>query len=171
MNMANPLPGDPNSAVIYVKQLGGGTEGIPTIDERISLALISSIINRPVFDVLRTKHQLGYIVFGMTTLHGPTVELRVIVQGVAKGPDDVLSLIDSTLVNITQTFQEMPDEEFENRKEELRKSLKKDAQSVREEAEKWWPEVSQDDSCLMTVNMEKRQLILDNIDGVTKANT
>jgi len=171
LNMANPIEGDPNSAVIYVKQLGAGTQGIPTIDERISLALISSIINRPVFDILRTKHQLGYIVFGMTTLHGPTVELRVIVQGVAKGPDDVLSLIDSTLLNITQTFDDMPDEEYENRKEELRKSLKKDAQSVREEAEKWWPEVSQDDSCLLTVNKEKRQLILDNLDSVSKSET
>eukprot|EP00438_Fugacium_kawagutii_P005886 Skav214421 [mRNA] locus=scaffold586:233033:236433:+ [translate_table: standard] len=68
-----------------------------------------------VFQILRTEHQLGYVVFGFATAHMDILEVRILVQGFRSSPDVVASLIDDTVRNLTQNFQMKP-EEFQVRK-------------------------------------------------------
>merc|ERR1719378_1440843 len=64
VRIPNPIPGDPNSATLAAYQWG-----IPTLAEQLKMLLIGDIISDPVFATLRTKHQLGYVVFGHTSFH------------------------------------------------------------------------------------------------------
>merc|ERR1719174_2512554 len=84
VRVANPIVGDPNSATLVAYQVG-----IPTIEDRVKLLLISDIIGDPIFAELRTKHQLGYVVFGWATVHESVAEFRVLVQGFREDPDAV----------------------------------------------------------------------------------
>jgi len=102
VRVANPIPKDPNSATITSYQFG-----VPSLTDRLRFSLISGIIDRPVFQILRTEHQLGYVVFGFATAHMDILEVRVLVQGFRESPDVVAELIDGTVRNLTQSFHEM----------------------------------------------------------------
>merc|ERR1719498_499273 len=82
VRIPNPIPRDPNSATVAAYQVG-----IPTMEDRVKLLLLSDIIADPIFGMLRTKHQLGYVVFGYTAFRGSVAEVRVLVQGFREDPD------------------------------------------------------------------------------------
>jgi secreted Zn-dependent insulinase-like peptidase len=72
VRVRNPLPDDPNHATLATYQFG-----VPTMKERVHMALIGDIIERPVFEILRTEHQLGYVVAGYVALHVSTAEVKI----------------------------------------------------------------------------------------------
>merc|ERR1719324_377381 len=53
VRIPNPIPGDANHATLAAYQWG-----IPTLSDQLKVLLIGDIISDPVFDTLRTKHQL-----------------------------------------------------------------------------------------------------------------
>ncbi|XP_058980135.1 insulin-degrading enzyme-like isoform X1 [Musca domestica] len=80
--------------------------------------LISQILTEPCYDCLRTKEQLGYIVFsGPRRVNGAN-GIRIIVQS-TKHPTFVEERIESFLANFKNVIEEMSDEEFERHKEAL----------------------------------------------------
>jgi secreted Zn-dependent insulinase-like peptidase len=50
VRVRNPLPDDPNHATLATYQFG-----VPTMKERVHMALIGDIIERPVFEILRVR--------------------------------------------------------------------------------------------------------------------
>jgi len=133
IRIPNPIVGDPNSATLAAYQVG-----IPTIQDRVTLQLLGDIIGDPVFDTLRTKHQLGYVVFGYTTLHKSVAEVRVLVQGFRKNPDQVEPLVESTVSNITQILKSMSRDEFVQRKKNVKLLLTKPEKTLGQEVSKSW---------------------------------
>jgi insulysin len=124
----NPIPDDPNHATIAAYQFG-----VPTIADRAHLSLLSGIIERPVFETLRTKHQLGYVVFGYATLHQNIAEVQVLVQGFRENPDSVDLLIEGTLANITKHIETIKPEEIETRKQSMITAYKQKPTKISEE--------------------------------------
>lgn len=136
VRMKNPIAKDPNSATLVTYQFG-----VPDVADRIHLTMLNSIINRPVFEDLRTKHQLGYVVFGNVAPHLSIVEVRVIVQGFRKNPDEVETLIESTVQNLTTRIAALDHEEFVTRKDSLRVSLEKKDSTMSAVAGRYWGQI------------------------------
>jgi len=136
IRVQNPIPADPNSATIVAYQFG-----VPTLADRVRFSMISGLIDRPVFDVLRTQHQLGYVVFGYVTAHRDILEVRVLVQGFREQPDAVEKLIESTVQNLTSTFANLDQKEFEVRKASLRSDLVKPPANLGSLAGKFWGQI------------------------------
>jgi insulysin len=136
VRMKNPIAKDPNSATLVTYQFG-----VPDVADRIHLTMLNSIINRPVFEDLRTKHQLGYVVFGNVAPHLSIVEVRVIVQGFRKNPDEVEVLIENTVQNLTSRIAALDHEEFVTRKDSLRVSLEKKDSTMSAVAGRYWGQI------------------------------
>jgi len=151
----NPIKGDENSATIVAYQFG-----LPTIAERIHFAILSEVISRPCFEVLRTQHQLGYVVFGFAQQHASIVEVRVIVQGASKSPNTVELLIEETVQNITGLIENMSQKEFDERKATLRTELTKKDSTMSEYAQRHWDQISEQTYCF-----EKRHYQLEYLDS------
>ena len=153
IRVANPIPRDPNSATIVAYQFG-----VPSLADRVRFGLISSIIDRPVFQVLRTEHQLGYVVFGFTTVHLDILEIRILVQGFRQPPDNVEQLIDSAVANLTNTFASMTKDEFNVRKDTMRRDLVKPPANLAEFAGRFWGQIWDQTYCFDKVDKQLRFL-------------
>jgi len=149
VRVANPIPDDPNSATIVVYQFG-----VPTIADRIHLAMITEVIDRPIFETLRTEHQLGYVVFGYAAPHASIVEVRVIVQGFRESPDVVATLIESTVQNLTNRIAAMDQKEFDSRKQSLRNALAKKASTMSQYAGRYWGQIWNQEYCFQKRAMQ-----------------
>ncbi|CAL1126084.1 unnamed protein product, partial [Cladocopium goreaui] len=156
VRVPNPISKDTNSATITSYQFG-----VPSLADRLRFSLISGIIDRPVFQILRTEHQLGYVVFGFATAHVDILEVRILVQGFRETPDVVATLIDQTVKNLTQSFHQMSPKEFEVRKDSLRCDLKKPAANLGEFAGHFWSQIWDETYCFD--KMDKELKLLDNI--------
>mmetsp|Transcript_123181 Transcript_123181/g.307586 ORF Transcript_123181/g.307586 Transcript_123181/m.307586 type:complete len:1041 (+) Transcript_123181:86-3208(+) len=136
VRMPNPIPADPNSATLVTYQFG-----VPSIADRVHLAMLSEFINRPVFEALRTERQLGYVVFGYAAPHGSIVEIRVIVQGFRESPDVVEALIEETVSNLTSRIEKLTADEVRARRESLRTALTKPSVSLGQVAGQHWGQI------------------------------
>ncbi|WAR20847.1 IDE-like protein [Mya arenaria] len=76
------------------------------------LELFVQIISEPCFNVLRTKEQLGYIVFSGIRRQSGVQGLRVIVQS-DKPPQYVEGRIEAFLDSMKETLKDMKEEEFQ----------------------------------------------------------
>jgi len=155
VRVSNPIVNDPNSATLAVYQFG-----VPSIADRVHLAMLGEVIDRPVFEVLRTEHQLGYVVFGYVAPHTSIVEVRVLVQGFREQPDHVEELIESTVQNLTGRIANMGQEEFNTRKSALRTSLTKKAATMSQFAGRYWAQIWDETYCF-----QKRSLQLAHVDS------
>jgi secreted Zn-dependent insulinase-like peptidase len=150
VRMRNPLQDDPNHATLATYQFG-----VPTMKERVHMALIGDIIERPVFEILRTEHQLGYVVAGYVALHISTAEVRVLVQGFREDPDAVELLMESTLQNLTKHIADMDSAEFAKRKKSVYTSLAQEDKTLKQEAGRIWAPIWNQDYCF-----QKREYLL-----------
>jgi insulysin len=74
--------------------------------------------HEPAFDQLRTKEQLGYVVFTGARPTSTTIGFRFIIQS-EKTPQYLESRIDSFLSTWAETLEQMSDAEFEGHKRSL----------------------------------------------------
>jgi insulysin len=150
IRIANPIPDDVNHATIAAYQFG-----VPTIADRAHLSLLSGIIERPVFETLRTKHQLGYVVFGYATLHQNIAEVQVLVQGFRENPDAVDLLIEGTLENITKHIETIKPAEIETRKQSMITAYTQKPTSISSEAGQYWGPIWEETHCF-----KKKELLV-----------
>jgi len=154
VRMKNPIPGDNNSATINMYQYG-----IPDVSQRVKLLMLGQMIANPVYDELRTKEQLGYVVFGGVMQHVGVLELRVIVQGAKQGPDYVDGRIESVLDSFDQKLKNQTAAEFSRWKASLRSSINREDQNMAQEADRIWAHVDSDELCF-----NRKQMALDFLD-------
>jgi secreted Zn-dependent insulinase-like peptidase len=153
VRVPNPIAGDPNSATLAVYQFG-----VPTIADRVHLSMLGDIINRPIFEVLRTRHQLGYVVFGYVTQHASILEVRVLVQGFREPPDTVDMLIEGAVQNLTAHIANISAEEFATRKSTLRTSLTHKASTLSQVAGRYWSHIWDKTYCFQKVDLQLKYL-------------
>lgn len=94
---------------------------VDSVNDRLARAktqLFSQMTHEPAFDQLRTREQLGYVVFSGNRYSNATVGYRVIVQS-ERDCSYLESRIDSFLLNFAQVLEEMSDADFETHKRSL----------------------------------------------------
>ncbi|XP_012541828.2 insulin-degrading enzyme isoform X2 [Monomorium pharaonis] len=92
--------------------------GLQSTESNMLLELLAQIIAEPCFNTLRTKEQLGYIVFSGIRRTSGAQGLRVIVQS-DKHPQYVEKRIDSFIDSMLDHISTMPEEQFEEHKKAL----------------------------------------------------
>ena len=86
--------------------------------------LMGDIITNPIFGMLRTKHQIGYVVLvhGLQRRRGRSSRLGV---GLPEDPDAVEGLIDSCVSKISSVLLASAPAEFVERENSITVALKR----------------------------------------------
>ncbi|WWC92904.1 uncharacterized protein L201_007866 [Kwoniella dendrophila CBS 6074] len=131
-----PNKAEVNGAVVYHLHVGDPTD----VELRNKLSLFSQIASEPAFDVLRTKQQLGYIVFSHASSSSGSMGYSVIVQS-EKSTEFVENRIESFLNGLKQTISDMTDDEFEKHKQSLIQKKSEKPKNLSEESKRFWGRV------------------------------
>ncbi len=110
------------------------------ISLRAPLSLFSQIANEPVFDQLRTKEQLGYLVFSGIRRSIGSLGWRVIVQSERDAPY-LEGRVDAFLEQFKGTLEKMTEQEFEGHKRSIIHKKLENVKNLVEESQRFWSPV------------------------------
>lgn len=135
--MAGPNSENQNSAVKLYWQVG-----LRTVTNGALLGLLAHLIREPCFDQLRTKEQLGYMVFSGMSDDDGVIGFWVIVQSPNKGP----AYLDDRVENFLKLFRDnilgiMDDEAFTSNKQACILNRTKKDKRLYEQANRFWDEI------------------------------
>ncbi|KOS19222.1 putative zinc protease mug138 [Escovopsis weberi] len=108
---------------------------------RAKTLLIDQMIHEPAFDQLRTKEQLGYIVFASMKTFATTCGLRFLIQS-EKTPEFVDRRIESFLIQFSETLEKMSEAEFEGHKRSLIIKRLEKLRNLDQETTRHWTQIS-----------------------------
>ena len=136
--MPVPNPNEPNSALTYYVHFGPLTE--PRL--RVKAALLAQILTEPAFDILRTKEQLGYIVFASrwSSPGASDTGLRIVIQS-ERDSTYLEERVEAFLDHMKGVLTEMSDEEFEQQKQGLEKNWSEVPKNMSEEVNRYWAHI------------------------------
>jgi len=159
VRMKNPVPDDANHAIVNSYQYG-----VTDVSERVRLMLLGKMIENPVYDELRTKKQLGYIVFGFITEQVSVLELRVLVQGNKEVPDAMDADIETVIKDFGAKLHNLSQPEFLKWKGAVRSALYHKDQNMGQEADRYWAQIANDGHCF-----NRKELALQYLDTLHSA--
>lgn len=109
--------GDPaniNHAIEYYLHIGN----VMDISLRARLQLLAQMTDEPSFDQLRTKEQLGYVVWSGVRPAATTMGYRVLIQS-ERNPEYLETRVNAFLLKFKKDLETMSTEEFEGHKRSL----------------------------------------------------
>ncbi|KAN0065153.1 metalloprotease [Thecaphora frezii] len=125
-----------NSALEYYCEIGDPTD----VALRAKLSLLAQIANEPVFDQLRTKEQLGYLVFSGARRSAGSMGFRILVQS-ERDAKYLESRVDAFLDQFKALLERMTEDEFTSHKSSvIHKKLQKWL-NLNEESHTYWSNV------------------------------
>jgi insulysin len=138
LNATLPNPNEANSSLTYFTYYG------PVADQesRVTSALLTQILKDSCFNVLRTREQLGYIVFSSNfALPGLSERgLRIVVQS-EKKPGYLEERVEAFLDEMKTNLEVMSDAEFAAHRSALEKKWLEVDKNLTEEAERYLEQV------------------------------
>lgn len=108
---------------------------------RAKTLLVDQMVHEPAFDQLRTKEQLGYIVFSSLRVMSTVFGLRFLVQS-ERTPDYLDRRIEAFLAQFGQTLATMSDVEFEGHKRSLIIKRLEKLRNLDQEWSRHWSHIS-----------------------------
>ncbi|ORE11774.1 hypothetical protein BCV72DRAFT_197111 [Rhizopus microsporus var. microsporus] len=125
-----------NSAIAYYSQVCRVTE----IGLRNRLFLIAQIAEEPCFNQLRTREQLGYIVFsGIKNVHG-TLGFRVIIQS-EREPVYLENRVLDFLEELKKIIEEMSEADYQAQVDSLIAEKQEKSKNLFEEGYRYWSNI------------------------------
>ncbi|CAG0881776.1 unnamed protein product [Darwinula stevensoni] len=103
--------------------------------------LFCQIIHEPCFDILRTKEQLGYMVFSGVRRSNGVQGVTVTVQSLY-APEHLNTRIEAFFDHIQEYLAEMKEEDFEKHKEALHSRILEKPKKMKGESSKLWAEIT-----------------------------
>ncbi|KAI9822691.1 MAG: Insulinase (Peptidase M16) [Pycnora praestabilis] len=132
-------PGNVNHCIEFLLFIGD----IADRTLRAKLLLLSQMTDEPAFDQLRTKEQLGYIVFTGPRIAATTMGYRVIIQ--SERPADYLEKrINVFLKRFGKTLEEMAEDEFEGHKRSLINKMVEKLKNLGQESNRFWTHIGRE---------------------------
>lgn len=129
-------PSEVNSALEYYCEVGDIQDDIL----RPQLSLLASLVSEPTFNVLRTKEQLGYVVYGLPRSSTGTMGLRFIIQS-EKDTVFLENRVEAFLDYMKEFLDKLSEEEYEKHKEGvILKKLEK-PKNLHGESSRFWTAV------------------------------
>ncbi|KAK5990278.1 Insulin-degrading enzyme [Cladobotryum mycophilum] len=130
---------------------------------RAKTLLIDQMIHEPAFDQLRTKEQLGYIVFASMKTFATTCGLRFLIQS-ERTPEYVDGRIEAFLVQFGETLEKMSETEFEGHKRSLIIKRLEKMRNLDQETSRHWTQIANE-----YYDFEQAQLDAAHVKPLTKA--
>ncbi|KAJ3270626.1 Insulinase (Peptidase M16) [Terramyces sp. JEL0728] len=126
-----------NSAIEYCIQVG------PVSDSKLRnlLNLLSQIGQEIAFDQLRTKEQLGYMVYSGVRKQSEMISYRVIIQS-ERDPMFLEGRIESFLQMFRTVLQQLSQSEFEKHKSALIAKLTEKLKNLQQESSRLWSNIT-----------------------------
>jgi insulysin len=129
-----------NSAVVNTYQLG--TEEMwGDLEKTCQLKILAAVTSAAVYEQLRTKEQLGYIVFSGPAKVGTILEYVIIVQGVKRSPDTVNVRIESFIAAEYKKLQSLAQEKFKAYVASEISRLRAPYKTLTDESAAYWAEI------------------------------
>ncbi|KAI8847500.1 Metalloenzyme, LuxS/M16 peptidase-like protein [Chytridium lagenaria] len=132
-----PNPNQPNSSIEFNIQVGD----VANEDLRRKTMLLAQIAREPCFNILRTKEQLGYIVFSGLRKQTGMIGFRVIIQS-ERDPWILEDRILAFFTALRVILVEMTDEEYAKNVNSMASRLTEKDKNLNEESNRWWAHIS-----------------------------
>lgn len=127
-------PANVNHCIEYLLYVGENGDK----DLRAKLLTFAQMTEEPVFDQLRTKEQLGYVVFsGASVHHSVWSGYRILIQS-ERTPQYLEERIDEFLNKYEKDLETMSDEQFEKHKSSLINKRLEKLKNLNQEANRFW---------------------------------
>lgn len=130
-------PANVNHCIEYYVFVGSATDR--TL--RAKLILLAQMTDEAGFDQLRTKEQLGYIVFSGARVAATTMGYRVIIQS-ERRTEYLEERINAFLAAFAQSLDTMPQEEFESHKKSLINKRLEKIKNLDQESTRFWDHIT-----------------------------
>lgn len=130
-------PANVNNCIEYYIFVGSYAEH----ELRAKLLLLGQLTSEQGFDQLRTKEQLGYIVFTGAKMSATTMGYRVLVQS-ERSPEYLEERINAFLISFAKTLEEMSETDFNNHKRSLINKRLERPKNLDQESSKLWSYIS-----------------------------
>jgi insulysin len=142
VRVQEPNQEEGNSAIINTYQLG--TEGAwDDLEKTCQLKVMAALTGAAVYEQLRTREQLGYIVFSGPSKLGTVLEFVVIVQGTKQSPDVFNSRIEHFVTSEYKKLQALPQEKFAAFVASEVSRLKAPYKTLTDESSAYWSEIEE----------------------------
>lgn len=132
-------PANVNHCIEYLLHIGDKADRVL----RAKTLLLDQMTHEPAFDQLRTKEQLGYVVFSGSRTTVTTIGYRFIVQS-EKSPEYLESRIDSFLGNYAAVLRDMSEADFEGHKRSLITKRLEKLKNLDQESGRHWTHIAGD---------------------------
>ncbi|GLD98156.1 hypothetical protein PINS_up006853 [Pythium insidiosum] len=127
----HPNAENPNCALDAMYQIG-----VETPRDRVTLGVLSTIVQEPFFHQLRTTEQLGYTVFSTPGRQSGVQHLRLLVQSNVAAPEFLAQRVDAFWATLRRTVEcEMTDAQLEQHIQTVVKSYAEKPKSQEEEVQ------------------------------------
>ncbi|KAI1096322.1 ubiquitin carboxyl-terminal hydrolase-like protein [Rostrohypoxylon terebratum] len=130
-------PANVNHCIEYYLHIGDKGDRLV----RAKTQLLDQIIHEPAFDQLRTKEQLGYVVFSGLRSSATTYGFRFIIQS-ERTSEYLESRIDSFLATQTTSLENMSDADFESHKRSVIIKRLEKLKNLDQETGRHWAQVN-----------------------------
>ncbi|KAI9852489.1 MAG: Insulinase (Peptidase M16) [Thelocarpon superellum] len=107
---------------------------------RARLLLFAQTTDEPAFDQLRTKEQLGYIVFTGPRMQATTMGYRVLIQS-ERTTEYLETRIDAFLQGFAKVLADMTPEAFEGHKRSLINKRREKLKNLGQESQRFWSHI------------------------------
>jgi insulysin len=129
-------PANVNHCIEYYLFIGDITDD----SLRAKLLLFAQMTDEPAFDQLRSKEQLGYVVWSGARYSATTVGYRVIIQS-ERTAQYLESRINAFLSSFGKTLEEMSDDEFEGHKRSVINKRLEKLKNLGSETTRFWTHI------------------------------
>ena len=126
-------PANINHCIEYMLYVGSNRDR----ELRARLLLLAQIADEPCFDQLRTKEQLGYVVFSGASIHNTWVGYRILIQS-EKSPEYLESRIENFLLELGKEIENMEDRKFEKHKMSIINKRLERLKNLNSETGRFW---------------------------------
>jgi insulysin len=128
---------DINSSIVSYYQYGPESMHMSAVQ-----SLMGRIISQPFYNQLRTKEQLGYVVYATDLNLNRVNGFRFVVQSSIKDPVFLEERVEHFLKSYQAEFADMSNERFEKYKNGLLRKLRVSAKNIQEEFYRYWSQIS-----------------------------
>ena len=129
-------PANVNHCIEYFLFIGDSMD--PVL--RAKLLLFAQMTDEPAFDQLRSKEQLGYVVWSGARYSATTIGYRVIIQS-ERTAKYLESRIEAFLTDFGSKLEEMSDRDFEGHKRSVIKRRLEKLKNLSSEASRFWAHI------------------------------
>ncbi|RAL11158.1 a-pheromone processing metallopeptidase Ste23 [Aspergillus homomorphus CBS 101889] len=129
-------PANVNNGIEYLLYVGNINDAVL----RAKLLLFAQMTDEPAFDQLRSKEQLGYVVWSGARYSSTTIGYRVIIQS-ERVASYLEHRIDNFLTTFGKTLEEMPEGDFERHKRSLINRRLEKLKNLGSETSRFWSHI------------------------------